>query len=264
MSATTASNSRIDLSTCLNVQGATITNSTMDATTAQLLTADISSYKNCTIIGLTADSPPLVISGYCQNLTIESDGGHVIFAPGAVVENCNLSGQRLICEMGEGVKCNNLQAADSCFITFQCDKDVSIANANFSNAIFSHCDCNGENITFTNCNFEGAHINPSMKGATFIGCSINDNTRLVGADLDQCNITDLKYHSPEGMRYVRNTSELQHLGAEGGRDCAISQHAQILLSLASVSGGQSCDTPENQPYCAAIEPSRDHGRGGLS
>jgi uncharacterized protein YjbI with pentapeptide repeats len=257
------SNSPVDIASALNFGGATLKNCTLDARSAGMVTTNDSEYEDCNVIKLTSQSPPLQLSGHCKNLRVESDGGTVNFAPGTIVDGLDLSGERLTIQMGDDVKCSNINAENTSFITFACGDNVSITNSNFENSIFSCCDLNANSVMFSHCNFSGAHLNPSFAGATIDRCVINEETRLDGADWHACHITDLRLSKEDGTsQYIRNMSELEPLGAAiSDRAVTLSPQAQIREGLASVTGGQSCDDPTCSPNLPnAQEKSADISR----
>lgn len=235
-----------DIMNYLKISGATLNACVIDAATAPALSGAANS-QDITVIKLDASSPPLKLSGHCKNLRIESDGGSVQVANGAVLDGVELSGQRLSLSLGDGVKCNNINAEGSCFITLECGNQVEIRNGNFKNSILSYCDFNANGVAFHNCKFEGAHLNPSFKGASINQCSIDSNTRLESADWHLCRITDLK----KDGKYVTSGEQI---GIEGGN---FSLSPMATMAQAGVQGGITVESNS-----APIVPrGQDTGRG---
>lgn len=238
----------------LNVKGATFRGCDFD-TGAFAAFGKGFQCNDATIIGVGPGETVHIGPGSYQNIEIISNGGTVICAPDTSIHNLNISGGKLTLETGGNCKFTGLNGQSTQFIDFRCGENNSFDRCDFRNATISMCSQMGDGTRFSNCDFQGTHLNCSLAHAELSGCKISPETRVADADLANCKVTDLKMVENGRSHYVTNGTEL------GIGECQFntSAQAQINMSLAGISGGVTVSEHNAQANLPKVQAEQQLG-----
>lgn len=244
----------IDIASMLNVNGATVSGCVFDSESFAAFGKGFQC-NDATIIGVGPGETVHIGPGIYQNIEIISNGGTIVCASDTTIHNLNISGGKLTLETGENCKFTGLNGQSTQFIDFRCGESNSFDRCDFRDATISMCSQMGDGTRFTNCDFQGTHLNCSLAHAELNGCKISPETRLADADLGNCKVTDLKMVENGMSRYVANGAEL---GIEPAA-FAISPQAKMNMALAGLSGGINTELPSGASAVPDVRP--DTGKG---
>ena len=244
----------IDIASMLNLGNATVNNCDFDPESFAAFGKGFQC-NNATIFNVKAGETVHIGPGTYENIEINCNGGTVVCAPDTTIHNMNISGGKLTLETGENCKFTGLNGQGTQFIDFRCGENNNFDRCDFRNATISMCSQMGDGTRFTNCDFQGTHLNCSLAYAELSSCKISPETRVADADLGNCSVTDLKMVENGKSRYITSGAEL---GIENA-DFKISPQAQMNMALSGLSGG--IDVRESTAQANLPDARPDLGKG---